>query len=344
MANALTRTIRKLFRRSFEAAGGGPRSVASSWATETSPVRSALAARSRLAQRAQYSVQNSPTAAAIADVWCTHLVGDGPSVRSAHPDRATRRALESAWSHFYTRADLLSLLMSTARSLVVSGEALIHLQANERGELRPRLLSPEQLDASVTREVEGGRRIVAGVEFNAAGDVVAYHILPAAPDVGFPVAWQATRVSAADVLHIFEPKTPGAVRGVSWLTPVLTRLHELDRLEDALVARANTAALFGGFISDPEGTSGFASGTVDPTELSLEPGVMRLLPPAASVTFPNVPDSGDAQTLLRHLLRSISAGSGLPYELLSGDLSQVNPFAKPPAVLGRLKAVERILE
>lgn len=324
MANALTRSLRRLFRRGFEGAGSGPRSVASAWATEASPVRSALAARPRLAQRAAYSVQNSPTASAIADVWTTHLVGDGPSVRSAHPDQATRRALEAAWSRFYTRTDLLSLLMGVARSLVINGEALIHLQVGARGELKPRLLSPEQLDQSITRESENGARIVAGVEFNAAGDVIAYHVLPTIPDLGLPATWTAVRVPAADVLHLFEPKAPGAVRGVSWLAPVLTRLHELDRLEDALVARANTAALFGGFISDPEGTSGFASGKVDPAELSLEPGVMRILPPAASVTFPNVPDSGDAQTLLRHLTRSIAAGCGLPYELLSGDLSQVN--------------------
>lgn len=322
--NIVTRTVRRLILRAFEAAGGGPRSVASAWATEMSPVRSALAARPRLASRAQYSVQNSPSAAAIADVWCTHLVGDGPSVRSAHPDRSVRRALETAWGRFYVRADLLSLLMSTARSLVISGEAIVHLAVGPRGELKPRLLSPEQLDSSITRDIEGGRRIIAGVEFDAFGEPVAYHVLPAAPEVGFPTTWQAVRIPAADVLHIFEARSPGAVRGVSWLAPVLTRLSELDTLEDALTVRARVAAMFGGFISDPEGTSGLGTGKVDPQELSLEPGVMRVLPPAASVTFPDVPDSGDAQTLIRHLLRSIAAGCGLPYELLSGDLSQVN--------------------
>lgn len=322
--SAITRTVRRLFRRSYEAAGGGPRSVASAWASEVSPVRSALAARPRLASRAQYSTQNSPTAAAIADVWTTHLVGDGPSVRSAHPDRAVRRALEALWSGFYTRADLLGLLMGAARSLVISGEALIHLSATDRGELRPRLLSPEQLASHLTMEVDGGRRILSGVELNAAGDVIAFYILPQPPDIGFPTTFEPVRIPAADMLHLFEPRTPGAVRGTSWFAPVQTRLHELDRLEDALVARANTAALFGGFISDPEGTSGFGSGKIDPQELSLEPGVMRVLPPAATVSFPDVPDSGDAATLIRHLLRSVASGVGLPYELLSGDLSQVN--------------------
>lgn len=324
MIRQITRAIGQLIRRSYEAAGGGPRSVASSWATEASPVRSALAARPRLAQRAAYSTQNSPSAAAIADCWTTHLIGDGPSVRSAHPDTATRRALESAWNAFYTRTDLLSLLMGAARSLVISGEALIHLQVGPRGELKPRLLSPEQLDSSVTREMDNGRRIVAGIEFDAFGDVVAYHVLPAAPDVGFPVTWQAVRIPAADVLHIFEPRTPGQVRGVSWLAPILTRLHELDLLEDALTTRARVAALFAGFLHDVEGSSGLGTGTVDPQELSMEPGTVRILPAGSTIEFPSLPDSGDAQTLLRHLLRSIAAGCGLPFELVSGDLSQVN--------------------
>lgn len=322
--SAFTRTLKRIFRRGYEAAGGGPRSVASAWATEMSPVRSALAARPRLASRAQYSTQNSPTAAAISDVWVTSLVGDGPSCRSAHPDQATRRALEAAWNAFYTRTDLLGLLMGTARSLVINGEALIHMAVGPRGELRPRLLSPEQLDASVTREMEGGRRIVAGIEFDPFGEPVAYHILPTIPDLGLPTTWTAVRIPAADIIHIFEPKTPGAVRGTSWFAPIQTRLHELDTLEDALVTRARVAALFSGFVHDVEGSSGLGTGTVDPQELSMEPGTLRILPAGSTIDFPSLPDSGDSATLIRHLLRSIASGVGLPYELMTGDLSNTN--------------------
>src|SRR5262249_20762730 len=132
------------------------------------------------------------------------------------------------------------------------------------------------------------------------------------------------RIPADDVVHAFEQRTPGQVRGISWLAPVLTRLQELDRLEDALLARANVAALFAGFVTDPEGTSGFGEGKIDPQNLSLEPGVIRLLPSTASITFPNMPDAADMPDVLRHLLRQVAAGVGLPYELLAGDLSQVN--------------------
>ena len=51
---------------------------------------------------------------------------------------------------------------------------------------------------------------------------------------------------------------------------------------------------------------------------------MRMLPPGTDVKFPDVPDTGNTEALIRHLLRSIASGVGLPYELLAGDLSQVN--------------------
>jgi capsid protein len=57
------------------------------------------------------------------------------------------------------------------------------------------------------------------------------------------------RVDSNDICHVYEPRHAGQVRGISWLTPVATRLLELDRLEDSLLARMRVAALFAGFIS-----------------------------------------------------------------------------------------------
>jgi Phage terminase large subunit (GpA)/Phage portal protein, lambda family len=59
-------------------------------------------------------------------------------------------------------------------------------------------------------------------------------------------------------------------------------------------------------------------------EDSFEPGIMRVLPPGSDVVFPDVPTIEGSADFLRHMLRTIAAGVGLPYELLAGDLSQVN--------------------
>jgi lambda family phage portal protein len=327
------RTIARLLFRDFDAASGGPRSVASAWATMASPVRSQLAARYQLAAKGHYQTNNSPSAASVADVWTTSLVGDGPSVRSGHPNEAIRGALEKSWASFYETTDaegvhdLLGMLNAITRSLVVAGEAIVLLTTTRRGELRLRLLSPEQLDPALTREAVDMSRIIAGVEFSAAGERIAYHIFPQHPDLGSPMTWAPVRIPAVDVLHLFDSRTPGQVRGTSWLAPVLTRLQELDRLEDALLARANTAALFGGFVTDVDGSgSALADASQgNPRELTgMEPGSLRYLPPGASISFPNMPSADDMPDVLRHLLRSIASGVGMPYELLAGDLSTVN--------------------
>lgn len=322
------RIARALFGRSFDAASGGPRWPA--WASMWAPARQQLFARHQLVSRSNYLTSNSPSAAAIADVWTTSIVGDGPSVRSGHPNAATRRALEDAWSRFYQDADqegvadLGGLLGNLTRSMVTNGEGLLHLVTSPRGELRLRLLSPEQLDPARTRELENMDRIIAGVEFDASGRRIAYHVYPQQPDLVVSMQPFPIRLPAEDIVHIFRQDTPGQVRGLSWLAPVATLLLELDRLQDALLARANTAALFAGFVTDPEGTSGFGEGARDPQSLSLEPGVIRILPPAATVSFPSMPDFADAPDILRFMLRQIGAGVGIPYELLAGDLSQVN--------------------
>ena len=111
----------------------------------------------------------------------------GRACAAVIPTRACARALEDAWARFYESADaegvhdLAGLISAGVRSLVVNGEALFLHVTTPRGEPRLRLLSPEQLDPAMTREVENMESIIAGVEFNAAGERIAYHIYRAAP-------------------------------------------------------------------------------------------------------------------------------------------------------------------
>jgi lambda family phage portal protein len=310
-------------------AGGGPRSAATAWATMASPICAQLAARAQLASRANYQAFNNPVATALVDTLVTSIVADGPSVRSAHPDKPVATALEQAWGRFWQRADaegladLLALINGAVRSMVTAGEALLLLVATPRGELRLRLITPEQLDPAMTRMVENMQGIIAGVEFSVDGRRIAYHIYPDNPDLAVNMLWTPVRVPADDVLHVFESRTPGQVRGTSWLAPVLTRLLQLDALTDAMAERAAVAALFGGFVTDTHGSgAGIADATqTDPRELGLEPGALRYLPPGTAITFPNLPDSGDAAALLKHLLHEIAAALGLSYAMLTGDYS-----------------------
>lgn len=322
-----TRQLWRWMQRRFEASSGSPR--ASMMPMMAMPARQASADGPRTAARANYRVANGASANAIASLYGLNVIGTGPSARSQHQNRALRRALQAAWKRFYGRcdidgSDLCGFLLRAMTSLVVAGEVLAVMTTTQRGEARLRLLSPDQLDRSKNLDTPDGGRIDDGVERRADGEIVAYWIFPQMPESLASMLRPSVRFDAADAIHIFDAKWPGQTRGISWLAPVMTLLAQADQLLDALIARMNTGALFGAFVTDPSGTA-FGDASAPPaSELSLEPGVLRILQPGQDVRFPTVPGVEGAPELLRHVLRAISAGTSVPYELLAADLSNTN--------------------
>ncbi len=319
-------------RRNFDAAGAGDRWPASS--VLGAPNTQALAAAGPMAMRAEWLASNSATAAAFVSLWTEHLVSIGPTLRAAHPDPAMRRLLEKRWNAFMRASDaegngdLAGVLAKAARSLVIHGEAFLHMTIVDR-RLRVKVISAEQVARDWTRTLDTGNRVFSGVEVDANGRRVAYWVHPQPLDLPWASTAQPERVSADDLLHVFEARFAGAVRGISWLAPIAAHLLELDRLNDALLARANVAALFAGFVRDIDGgASGFtqeiAEGRTGKPELSMEPGTVRVLPPGTDIEFPTLPDNNGTTEFVAHLLRSIAVGGGVPSFLLSGDLSTVN--------------------
>jgi capsid protein len=178
------------------------------------------AQRGVIAARASWLVQNAPIAEAVSNLYFTSLIGDGPSTRSGHPNRAIAQALDDAWLRLYEAADiegggadLTSILERCVRGLVSQGEAFIRFLANEDGELRLQSLEPSQIDSISRDDIGGDRRIVQGVEFDSLGRRIAYHVLP---DTRISAS---VRVPASEVAHILCPRLPGQVRGLPFLSP-----------------------------------------------------------------------------------------------------------------------------
>jgi len=338
------RAVDKLFRRSSIEAGGPGRRWPS--AGLRAPSREILARRQLAGARAAWLVCNSPYAAAVLSAWVTNLVADGPSMRVTGTTKRRRIRLQAEWAAWWDvcdadgLSDLGGFLQRLSRSEFVCGEAFVHLLADpDTGALRLRLWSPEQVDPSLTRDLGNGAKIVAGIEIDAAGRRTAYHVRENA-DVPFATPYGTRRIPAEDVIHLFEPLFPGQMRGISRLAPVATRLSEVDKLEDALLAKANTAALFGGVFYRPdETTAPGMPGQKPGEEYGMEPGAMIFAPPGYSVEFTDPPSTEGATDFLRAEIRSIAAGVGMPYELASGDLSQVNYSS---ARLGLLEFRRRI--
>lgn len=322
-------------RRSFDAAGGGRR-----WEGAKSLEAlnaSILSGATTAARRAGWYARNNPHVASAVQGLVANAVGAGIKPRALHPDPAVRDRMHDLWRRWTDRADAVGLtdfygLQALAlRAMVESGESFARLRTLEGGEGLPPLaidlLDREQVPADLHREIGDGRRVRAGIEFDAAGRRIAYHAYARRPgDALAPMALDTIRVPAGDIAHLFQPLGAGQLRGITWLAPVLLRLHELDQYEDAALVKANVAALFTGFIRDPDGTvaglnDGSASGGV--LQVGMEPGSLIPLPPGADIQFSDPADPGDYGAFVKNHIRAIASGLGVPYELVSGDLEGV---------------------
>ena len=298
-----------------------------------------LASRGRLASVARGLVANNALAASGQSAWESGLVADGIKPQSAHPSVEMRVALHALWDRWVDRADrdgmldFYGLQGVVARRLVTDGEAFAIMGHDSAdGTLALRLIDAEQVSPDLSRDI-GSWRVVSGVEYDREGRRVAYHLnpdrpgLPLSPSSGAPTV----RLAADDVLHVMRVETPGQVRGLSWFTPVVLRLAGLDVAHDAQLMRQQIAAMLCGFVIEPNadrvppafsgGGEDGVGGIVD----GLEPGTMRVLDPGQDVRFSTPAQIGaEVIDFMRVTAREVSAGIGVPYELVTGDLTQVN--------------------
>jgi lambda family phage portal protein len=328
LRDRVRRWLPTLRTRRFDAAAGGRR-----WAN--TPTFGAInseigAAAGPVRRRASYYARNNPWIANGVNALVSGAVGAGIVPQSQHPDRAVREAIHRAWRAWTATADAdgvtdaYGLMALAVRSMIENGETLAQLVPTIDG-LRIRLLGPEMCPIDETRELEDGRRILQGIELAADGSRVAYWLHKTRPDVP-SFSTELVRMPAEQMAHLFQPISPGQLRGVSALAPILLRLHELDVYEDSQLVRQKVSACFAGFLTDPTG-SGVFSGDTDSSGVlrtGLEPGTLTVLPPGTDIRFSEPAQIGDAVPFLQLQLRSIAAGLGVPEYLLTGDLSQAN--------------------
>ncbi|MBN8957922.1 MAG: phage portal protein, partial [Rhizobiales bacterium] len=298
---------------------------------------SILAGATTAARRAGWYARNNPWVASAVQGLVANAIGAGVKPRSLHPDPTVRERLHGLWRRWTDRSDAAGLtdfygLQALAlRAMIESGESFARLRFAEADDGLPPLsidlLDREQVPTDLHRDVGGGVRIRAGIEFDAAGRRIAYHSYRHRPgDALAPMALDTVRVPAADMAHLFQPLAAGQLRGITWLAPILLRLHELDQYEDAALVKAKVAALFTGFIRDPDGTvAGLNNGSAvnGVLNVGMEPGSLIPLPPGADIQFSDPADPGDYGAFVKNHIRAIASGLGVPYELVSGDLEGV---------------------
>ncbi len=234
------------------------------------------------------------------------------------------------------------------RTVVESGECLVRRRVRRLSDGLPlpfqlQVLEPDFIDSSKHGPLEGGRRVIRGVEFDAIGRRVGYWLFREHPGSGSNISHfgSSVRVPASEIAHVYRPDRPGQVRAASWFAPVLLRFNDFDEFADATVIKQKTAAALVAFVTDIEG-SATRIGDEDPNNADidmLEPGLIKHLPMGATVETLQPPSVRDYPDYVQVTLREIASGIGVTYEDMTGDYTEL-PFSA--ARMSRLRHRARV--
>lgn len=294
-----------------------------------------------LRDRARDLDRNNSWATGLFDLVADYTAGPGiiPQAKSRSGNKTAQEAAEKAWLDWGEttaidvngRLNFYGMQHKVMRCVARDGEVLA-LRVHKEGKrsswrqgaaslpIKVRLLESDYIDSAKNDSLKGGGKIISGVEVDANGTAVAYWLYKSHPTDGIPT--ESHRIPAEDVLHVFREDRLGQRRGVTWAAPVIIRLKDLDDFQDARLQQAKIAACFAAFIEniepnpDEEDNSNIAE--------SLAPGLIMELPPTKTVKTASPPAMQGESDFVSGHLRGIARGTGLTYEMVSGDLSKVN--------------------
>lgn len=303
-----------------------------------------------LRARSRQLCMNNAYAKKFSKMVVDNLCGPTPFVLQAKvktargkiDDMANTR-IEASWKSFSRKGQceiteqwsLNAVWKLIARIWAVDGEVVIRrYKGPEYGKhgYRLQIIDSDRLDDQKNAKLTNGGAIAMGIEYDAVGKPLAYHILKRKPaDWERGYTRETERVPADQILHLFLPEHAEQGRGVPWVYAALMELVHLGAFEEAAVIAARVGASQMGFIQSPDGGATMKG---DATETAIssgdvitdaEPGAFRFLPPDYEVTGwnPKYPDAA-VGPFIKACLRGIAAGLDVAYHNLANDLEGVN--------------------
>jgi lambda family phage portal protein len=294
-------------------------------------------------------VRNNPHGANAVAKWVTNVIGNGIDGRPTAPTATATTRARDAWDRWRKTCDadglldLMGLQTLAFRRVVEDGEVLIRRRwrrATDRlpASMQVQIIEADLLDSAKDGAMPGGNYAIQGVEFDKIGRRVAYWLFPQHPANASIIPYAgltSVRINADEVIHVYD-RQRAQVRGTPWGTASMAALRDLGDYEAAEIVRKKIEAcmvgiLTGGDENDmslgipltPEQQPGFYDAQGQQVE-RFEPGMFTVARGGRDVKFNTPTSNGSYEAYKRSMLHTIAAGFRLPYELLTGDLSQVN--------------------
>jgi lambda family phage portal protein len=323
------------------------------WTTSSDATSEVLSGGRRLRDRARDLVRNNPWACSALQTWRSTA---GPIVaRTLAPDVAAPGAsrlaggvadrIDTLWTAWCERAgaedgtDFGDLQGQVIGELVEAGECLIRRVDRRLADglpvpLQVQVLEPDYLDDTRDRPLDDGGVILGGIEFGpplgGPPQRRAYWLWrehPGAVRVFTRLQGESVRVPADEIAHVYEQTRAGQVRGASWFAPALLKFRDLADYELFELARKKAEACLSVWVSDTGDAGTMGAPRYDPAGRNVEdlqPAMVRYLPPGKQPHFQAPAPNSDYVQYMRHPAHDCAAALGLTYELMTGDMSQVN--------------------
>lgn len=290
----------------------------------------------------------------------TQTIGTGLTPRATGHQAKQINDVLDAWFKLCDAdgvCDFFGLQSLAYRAMEQDGEVLIRLRRRRPSDglpipLQIQILEIDWLDSTKNGPI-GGNEICGGIEYDALGKVSAYWLYESHPgDGGLNRRFrnQSRRVEASDIVHLFERKRPGQGRGISRFAPIIVRTRDLQLYEDAEQARKNLEARLGALASpDPSVMANPASDGVPMAASDVEQtgslgelssGGITRLPPGTTVTMVEPKAAQGYEAYVKLQLHIIAAGMGITYEMMIGDVSEVNFSSARVRLLDFRRSVE----
>lgn len=268
-----------------------------------------------LVRRSEEQYRNNGYWKNACDSWVDALAGAGFGIIPKNT------ALASAWKSHAADAvwgggTLDGLVINLVRAMVVSGEGL----AVEQPDGRLHQLPQSAIAGDYSAELSANRIVREGIELTYGRETAIY--------IRRDLGTELERIERSHYHRLWRHDFPDQVRGVPWGASVLIAADTLDDTERAILKGVQTSALLSVLMVNENDMGaafpfeGDQQGSV--MESGLEPGALKLLPGGYRPHIVAPQHSQQASDFLKHELRRIAAGFGLPVHKVSGDLSDAN--------------------
>lgn len=311
---------------------------------------------------------------------CNNVAGDcgiRPQVQlrdgNGKLDRTRNRAVEDLWKRWaeHPRVEFYEKQELTLRHSWIDGECLLHVYESPtlyRQGVVPlgiEILEADHLDSSVNGVLANGNRAIRGVEFDAEGFPVAYHLFTEHPGANASGGsglrsislGKSVRIPAERIIHPFMRTRASQTRGISWLVSVIMEMHDFDEYQDSERIAARLTSAFGFFVETayPETLGGMFGGQGLPGQtqqasaldgvklpLHVDTGRIQALPPGTKIHAEGFQRPGSNYGQFTNVsLKGASAGFGMSYEAFSNDYSDASYSSARAATLEERRGYKR---